>query len=401
MEYIIVTNIPIYKMKENFYWPDVWGEDVSGQISFWDKVTLFCPHKEVTILPRNTEEIPINQINLLTYKKGTFRSFIDFIQIQKKILLQKSTIYEFAGSNINGMLGFLISILFGEKRNVITFDSPVDLIQKTETKSIPKKILKPFYCAIMKKYRIWSINKSMVTIVVGLGILNDLNLRYDDSKILSVPLSLFDESFVIGQKDFDDAWDMKKDNNTYKIMCCDRFSSEKGVFELVEAMNNISKMRHNIILELYNDGPQKEQIVNYIENNSLKNHIILKGKVSRNELIEAMRQCDLFVNFTKTLDLNRTMIEAATQGCAILGSDLYGVSTFFDNSSEAYLINPNSVNEITESILYLIDNYSIRLNLANNVISKIVNYTSTKTKKQRRDFIINRYIHIFEPESEI
>jgi glycosyltransferase involved in cell wall biosynthesis len=395
--YYYITGCPIFEYNNTLFWEDAWARNVLTGLKFWKNTIIISPLKKIKKIDNSIIPFPVDSVKFipLNGNKIIIYQYLQLLKILPCVFGDNESIYTFSG-NLIGKFGFFYSFLKGEKNRFIGYDAPVELVKftKGEYRGLQnlKKLFIPIYCVLMKHYRRWSIKKAVGVTVVGDGIIDEINLSIKDfDNILSLPLSLENEESLINSLEFSEIWEDKKNNNDYIIMCADRFSPEKGIFEFISSINLLNKNNEiNFKVLLFSGGPCLEKVLENIRHYQLEDKVVYMGKVTRQELISWMRKSDIFVNLTKTYDFNRTMIEAAGQGCAILGSDLVGVRSFFTSGKSCLLVNPRDPFAIFLGLKELLDNYELRMKTSSNALQFAYAHTADKSHQQIRDFYVQK-----------
>ncbi len=403
----IVTQTPLYELGGKLFWDDVWSFDVTTNLSVWRNVILVSPVQKLAghRPKRALLEFPAKSIRhyRLDGDKSVLLQKMELREVLRELLGDQRGFYEFAGVWALGRYGFSIAVKYAEPKRVITFDAPIDLVKravysKRSSTSRWKRLVAPFYFMYLAHFRAWAIKQALAVHVVGDGIVQELSLSEDCTRrIISAPLSHMTAEELVSAAQFEESWRAKAGRTKYTIMCADRSDPEKGVFELVKAVEERASREQGLadtVLNLYSHGSLKEDILAYVQRKGLSGFITYAGRVSRDELISAMRGCDLFVNLTKTVDFNRTMIDAAGQGCAIIASDLPGPKSFFRHGESAWLVDPTNPKEICSAIDHLLANYNDRRRIAEAALSVARAQSANRVKERIMSWYLARFAEV-------
>ena len=382
----------LYQYNERLYWPELWARDVLAQANLWKEVHVVCGYKPTSKLATNFLEIP-SHIYFHTFpKRRICHNIVHLLRALQPYLKKDCTIYEYASTSIDSLLAFFFSRLLGEKRTVVTIDGPIEIVPLQSSIKLPS-ILWKVVLACLKWMRKLAVRQSLAVIAIGKGVLYEIGIcdptpLYE--KILIVPLSLYSESEVLTEAEFEELWKEKLGDNAFVVVCADRIAPEKGHLQLAQAARQLVNEFSDIQFVIYGEGPAEMSLRKFIEQNNLASIIQLKGKVSYAELLRAFRKCDVAVNLTRSWDLNRASIDAASQGAAVISSDLPGARSFFSHGEDAHLVNPGDVDAIIQGLRSLKISDRYRKTVAKHGVIKARQYTAESTKALRKEFILRR-----------
>lgn len=133
------------------------------------------------------------------------------------------------------------------------------------------------------------------------------------------------------------------------------FTESKGVLRVVEAVNKLQN--NNIKLVLIGGGKL----------NPRSENIIFKGRLPHDEVPLMLSTCDIFVLPTKNEGLSNAIVEAMACGLPVISSAKefnYDILT----KENSILIDPDNIDEISESINFLINSDEDRKKLASGAL---------------------------------
>ena len=144
-----------------------------------------------------------------------------------------------------------------------------------------------------------------------------------------------------------------KKNKKIHFLYVSRFIFEKGVFELLYAFQKAKKINNNIHLTLI--GWIDEENPRCISKISLKkwiNKSYLTFIRKNNNLLDHYNQTDCFVFPSRYREgIPRVLLEALSMKLPIITSNYPGCKLTVTDNANGLLINPNSIDEISEAIL--------------------------------------------------
>lgn len=167
--------------------------------------------------------------------------------------------------------------------------------------------------------------------------------------------------------------------STTKILFLSRIIKEKGVFELVEAFDNLRKKRDDIELIIAGDGEAFNQLKDVVKN---KKNISLTGFVEGEKKISLLKESDIYILPSYTEGLPISVLEAMMFGLPVITTKVGGLKSFFKDKKMGYFIEPKNIVDIENKIELILSNraklkeisefnyYYAQKKLTNNVVAK-------------------------------
>lgn len=150
-------------------------------------------------------------------------------------------------------------------------------------------------------------------------------------------------------------------NNDKWILFAGSIMERKGVFQLIEASNLFLKQHKDVKLLIagrdYWGGIEK--IENTIKP-KFRNNILLLHPLSQKSLALLMKQSLIFAMPSYLESFGNVWAEAMACGLPIIGSKLTCGPEIVPNNRAGVLVDPNDINEISESICSLLENSEMR-----------------------------------------
>ena len=175
----------------------------------------------------------------------------------------------------------------------------------------------------------------------------------------------------------------EKYGNKKIILVIGRLVKFKGFQFVIEAMKEIN----NAILLIIGDGPLKNNFETYIEENNMKEKVILLGAISdekiKNNYIKA---CDIFIlsSIRKSESFGIVQLEAMRLGKPIINTKLgTGVNYVSINGETGLTVEPKDSKELSRAINKLLQDDNLRENFGKSSklrIDKVFNIDSIKAK---------------------
>ncbi len=183
------------------------------------------------------------------------------------------------------------------------------------------------------------------------------------------------------------------------VLTTTRLSKEKGIDVLLRAWANIIQLQKTLKLLILGNGPLEDELKGLSKSLGLTGSVDFTGRV--NNVFEYLKDADLFVLPSRSEGLSNALLEAMGYGIPCIAThvggnaEVLGMDEYKKISPGEYviarnglLVNPNDAKGLSEAILYLIQNGSVREEMGRN--SKIFireNYFI--------DLIADRYIKLY------
>lgn len=159
--------------------------------------------------------------------------------------------------------------------------------------------------------------------------------------------------------DFSDSV-IKKSSKTINILYTGRVLKQKGIIELINSFNKLSKKYKNINLTIAGDGNLLKELKKKYTN------VNFLGKVDFEVLKELYRRCDIYVYAPIWPEgLPTSILESGLMKCAIVCSNKGGIKEIITNGYNGLMINNEE--ELYSAIEKLINDKKLRLLLGNNI----------------------------------
>lgn len=144
-----------------------------------------------------------------------------------------------------------------------------------------------------------------------------------------------------------------------KLVYVSRICENKGIFDLLEAVDKINKERVQITLTIYGDMQlscdDEQHFYSYLSNN-----IRYNGIINQADAIKVLKKYDLFVLPTKYHGegTSGSLIESLIAGTPVLISSYSQAKLLIDNKKNGFIYEINNVSSLIEKLEYIINNRS-------------------------------------------
>ena len=146
------------------------------------------------------------------------------------------------------------------------------------------------------------------------------------------------------------------DDNGEVVGFIGRFSKEKGILNLVQAIPHVLRKRKNIHFILCGDGEMFEEIRNIIQNKGLEAHVKMTGWISFNDVPRYLKELKLLVIPSYTEGLPNIMLEAMACGTPVLATPVGAIPDIINDGGTGFIMENNSPECIAENIIKALNN---------------------------------------------
>lgn len=144
----------------------------------------------------------------------------------------------------------------------------------------------------------------------------------------------------------------KLKNNTVNIVAVGRIVPQKGFNYLVSAISDlVNNEKHNIICTIVGSGDEKKRLLALIKSKKVERNFQFIGNIPwGKQLFDIYRKNDIFVLSSLTEGFPKTIFEAMAFGCAVVATDVGGVSGIVKHRYNGIVVSPHSSSEISDAI---------------------------------------------------
>jgi glycosyltransferase involved in cell wall biosynthesis len=130
-------------------------------------------------------------------------------------------------------------------------------------------------------------------------------------------------------------------------------NSRKGIVELIQSMDIVTKRFPNAHLYLVGNGPEIEAFRTLASDLNLLENVHFEG--FQPDPQSYLRSCSIFALVSRNEPYSLALIEARGAGCAIVATNVGGNPNILDNGVAGMLVAPNSPSEIAKAFEELIE----------------------------------------------
>lgn len=168
----------------------------------------------------------------------------------------------------------------------------------------------------------------------------------------------------------------RSEGNPVSIICVGRLVSLKNVDLIIQATLLLAES-NNIRLYILGEGPERQHLESLVPEDS-KDIVHFPG-VSR-DVLSWLKKSDIFVQFSSTEGLSRSIIEATAAGLPTVVSDVGGNREIVEHNRTGFVVPDGDSDALIESITKLLNDKELRLDMgehgkrrARDLFSRTVN----------------------------
>jgi glycosyltransferase involved in cell wall biosynthesis len=369
MKFLIVTFAPTLKIEDKFYSyapyvneMDIWGKHVTelgiiSPVAYSDKLLLLPFTKEPKVFPIQSISLKSLKSFLVSFLK------IPTICIQLyKAMQWADHIHLRCPGNI-GLLGAVVQVLFPNKPKTVKYAGNWD-----------PKSKQPF----SYRYQKWMISNTFLTrnckvLVYGewpnqsknivpffTASYSEKELRHPepvegsyDTKPNNKSLPPFNKLWTFStQTDISSEQipnQVGNDEKKINVIFVGALTQGKQPLLTVKVVHELKKKGYVVQLDIYGEGKERENLANYILDNSLKNEVQLHGNVAKETIKKAYQKAHFLVFISKSEGWPKVVAEAMCWGCVPITSKVSCIPYMLGYGTRGSLVGAD-VDEIVNAV---------------------------------------------------
>lgn len=165
---------------------------------------------------------------------------------------------------------------------------------------------------------------------------------------------IYDKSIVI-PNGVDNFWltnenmDTKKNNKNINLVFTGKLDKNKNIYTIIDAVKKLNDEGYETKLDLIGDGPEKDSIKKYAEDNAL-GKVNFLGFMDKAQIIDVYKDNDIFIMPSKFETFGLVYVEALTQGLHLIYTRGQGFDGYFEDGTVGYSVKYDDSDEIKERI---------------------------------------------------
>lgn len=140
------------------------------------------------------------------------------------------------------------------------------------------------------------------------------------------------------------------DNLIHVLSVSDLVDDVKNISGLLHAFSTAVKQNNSLYLTLVGGGPDEEKIKNLVSTLHLTKSVSLKGRLSHEDVLKEMQNCDFYICNSNFETFGMTVAEALSAGKPVICSRCGGPEEFL-NSENSILVDTKNNQHLSDAIL--------------------------------------------------
>ena len=169
------------------------------------------------------------------------------------------------------------------------------------------------------------------------------------------------DSQLIGDYTFEERRKQIVTDKTIKILFLARMERTKGIFELIDAFNELQKESPNVELVLAGNGTAYEEVKEYVSSMS---NIKMLGHIEGEDKAKVFKESDIYCLPSYSEGLPVSVLEAMAFGLPVLTTSVGGLRYFFKEGKMGYTSIPQDRDTLLHALKMLILNQEKMLEIA-------------------------------------
>lgn len=170
----------------------------------------------------------------------------------------------------------------------------------------------------------------------------------------------------------------------YRILYMSKIESKKGIFDVIDSVQDVIKKIPNVTFLFAGDGPDKEKLKLLCCEYGLEDHVKLMGYVQEKKKATFLSRGDIFL-FPSQYDegMPYSLIEAMAAGLPIIATTMGGVPDVIEDRVNGFLIPSQHPEQLAQATIKLLSNSKARKKIGRlNRIKAATEYDITIVSKK-------------------
>lgn len=180
--------------------------------------------------------------------------------------------------------------------------------------------------------------------------------------------------------------------NLIKILSVSNLKETKGIHINLKAIAKLKEIYSNISYDIIGDGEYRGKLEELIKELGLEDNVSFLGKLEHKEVIDIMKQYDIFSLPSYKEGFGMVYIEAMAQGIPVIGVKGEGIEDAIENGVDGFLVERKNIEELVKIMKFLIENPYKRIDIGKCAIETVLNKFTWNVNADKMISIYNEMI---------
>lgn len=288
----------------------------------------------------------------------------------------------------------IIDIVKKEKIDIIhSHHRMTTLLAKIVSKFVKVKVIHTQHLCIEDKFKLTNVALSNVPVIAVSN--SAKNVLVKKSKLKPELITTIYNTIEVecNNNEIDEQLIKLKQDSNFIIAQISRAIDYKGVYDYLNIAKEVSKIDSTIKFLFIGDGVELNNMKQFVLENNLQDTAYLLG--SKNNVIEYLKNIDLFLLCSYIEGLPLSPIEAFSQGIPVIATNIDGTNEVVSNNNNGFLVEPRDIETFVEKILYLKNHNEELKKFGNNAKESYLNLFNQEIYIEKHiaiyDRVLNQY----------
>ncbi|MBX7172163.1 MAG: glycosyltransferase family 4 protein [Pyrinomonadaceae bacterium] len=154
-----------------------------------------------------------------------------------------------------------------------------------------------------------------------------------------------------------------ENSEIFEIICVGRLVPVKGQHILLKSVKELIDQKYKVHLRLVGDGPDRQSLENYVQENRLQSYVTFEGAVNQDRIRALYAKADIFVLASFAEGIPVVLMEAMAMEIPCVTTHITGIPELIRNNIDGILVAPSDETELALAIESLINSPKLRLKI--------------------------------------
>lgn len=154
-----------------------------------------------------------------------------------------------------------------------------------------------------------------------------------------------------------------------------------GIDIAIKAFREAKKQIPQLKLKIAGEGVAAKDLTKLTQNLELQNDVEFLGRLSQIEMLNLYQKSDILINPSLIDNMPNSLLEGMACALPIITSNAGGIPYMVDHLKSAWIVPTGDINLLTEAIIKLVHDDSLRTSLAEAAFKQSANYYWSQVKQ--------------------